>query len=778
MGKAKIALRSVVSIAAILVAQTALAQTEPPQTSGDSANQGSDIIVTAQRREQALQDVPVTVNVLDSKAIDTYSVANVRSAVTRIPGLEIRNSGEQDSITLRGLGNFGSTNFGFDSPIGIFIDGVYHGRINQTRLAFMDIERLEVLKGPQSTLFGMNTPIGAISFITRKPTDDLSGYVIGTGDFKYNNYDLRGAINVPMGDDFSVRVALLKTFEDGYYFNTTTNRNELGNDSFGWRVSAKWTPSDRLTVNAKLQGGTTKIIGPAIVAVSPPTNQADINAARAIDPRAAFSPDDLLISQLPGFRRNRSFEPVLTIDYEFDRFVLQSITAYSEYKGRFQNPLTGSPVNFGSTFGDEDFHQVSQELRITSTGTNFLDYQAGVFYQRSKLYNQRPLDFILGNFIPAFAGTPSGSLQTYIGNFRQTFETEAAFAQLTANFSDRFKFIGGLRLSHDHKKASSIFDWVKPGSRSEADILTPGTPEFNAANFVFNGVFGINRHRSAGSYSKTFLIPDGKIQFYVAPDAMLYISVGEGRQSGGFNDRDNKGFNFGFGPEKATNYEAGAKISVFDKRLQANASIFRTDFKDLQVSTFDIVTNDFIVTNAAEARSEGIDFDFRFRVGGGFSLDGGFTKLFKNRYGRFIAPCRVTAANAAICIPVAGGQPGQGAQDRSGEELGNAKFTMTAGAEFERPLTDDLGLDARFDVRHFSRKPISAINPAAAIRPATFLDGKIGLTYKDALSVAVIGQNLTDKRHVEQANTFLIPGLIIGTVSPPRTISLQVGYKF
>ena len=773
MNKLQAAAYGLLGLATSAIAQGAMAQDRAAAARPDDSG---DIIVTAQRREQSLQDVPVTVNVLDSRTLDTYSVANVRDAVTRIPGLEIRNSAEQDSITLRGLGNFGSTNFGFDSPIGIFIDGVYHGRINQTRLAFMDIDRLEVLKGPQSTLFGMNTPIGAISFISKKPTDNLTGYIIGTGDFRYNNYDVRGAVNVPLSDTLAIRIAALKTFEDGYYYNTTTNRHEGGSDVFGWRATAKWTPTDRLTVLAKLQGGSVDRTGPALFAVSPPTNPADLARALAIDPRASFRADDLLISQLPAQQKNRSFEPVLTVDYRLDPFTIESITAYSKYHGTFVNPLTGSPVNYGTTLGNEQFDQFSQELRLTSNGTNFFDYQAGLFYQHSKVYNQRPLDFILGNYIPSFAGTPSGALQTYIGNFRQRYNTYAAFAQGTINFSSKFKVTGGLRLTHERKVASSIFDWIVPGSRNEADVLTPGTPAFAAADFVFHSVFGINRHTASGKYSKTFLIPDVKVQWYPVSAVMLYASVGQGRQAGGFNDRDNKGFNFGFGPEKATNYEVGAKLNVFDRRLQLNVSAFHTDFQDLQVSIFDLTTNDFIVGNAARALSEGIDADFRLRVGGGFSIDGGFTWLNRNRYGKFIAPCSATAANVATCIATV--RPGPGIQDRSGEQLGNAKFTSTAGAQYEGKLSSAVGITARVDLRHMSGKPISAINPAGAITPATFIDGRIGVTYRDAVSIALVGQNLTDKRHVEQTNTFLIPGLIIGTVSPPRTVSLQLGYKF
>jgi iron complex outermembrane receptor protein len=772
--KSRAVIQAALSIAAGVSTQspTVYAQSGPTLAS-DALD---EVIVTAQRKEQSLQDVPITVNVLDARTLDRYSVIDIRDAVSRVPGLEIRTSNEQDSVTLRGLGNFGSTNYGFDSPIGIFIDGVYHGRINQTKMAFMDMERMEVLKGPQSTLFGMNTPIGAISFTSKRPSSTFSGDILVTGDFKYDHYDVRGAINMPVSDTLAIRVAGLKTFEKGYYFNTTTSRHEGGSDASGWRISAQWTPSDRLTVLAKVQGGTVERTGPQLLAVSPPTRASDLAAARAVDPRANFDPKDLFISQLPGFQKNRHTEPVLTVNYQFEPFTLESITAYSDYEGTFSNPLTGSPVNLGRVLGDEDFSQFSQELRITSNGTGMVDYQAGLFYQSSKLYNQRPLDFILGNFVSVFAGTPSGGLQTYIGNFRQTYDTHAAFAQGTLNVGNAWKLSGGLRVTRDKKSASSVFDWVAPGTRTEADILRPGTPAFAAADFVFNAVFGINRHRATGEYSKTFLIPDVKVQWQPSDRTMAYASVGQGRQAGGFSDRDNKGFNFAFGPEKATNYEIGTKLTFLDRRLQINAAVFRTDFNDLQVSIFDLVTNDFIVGNAANAISQGVDADFRYRIGPSFSIDGGFTWLNKNRYQEFIAPCSATAANVATCIaPV---RPGPGVQDRSNEELGNAKFTAVAGAEFDAPIGNQLGLNVRFDLRHMSSKPISANNPAMEIPAMTFLDGKVGLTYKETYTLSLVAQNITDRREIEQAGTFLVPGLIIGTTSPPRVIALQLGAKF
>lgn len=758
-------------------AQTAAStvQTETDSRASDDAS--GDIIVSAQRREQSLQDVPITVNVVTAEQLDRYSISDIRAAVTRVPGLEIRNSAEQDSITLRGLGNFGSTNFGFDSPIGIFIDGVYHGRINQTRLAFMDVERLEVLKGPQSILFGMNTPIGAISIISAKPTNTLEGYVQATGNFKYDNYELRGALNVPLSDTFAIRVAALKTFEEGYYRNTLLNQDEGGTDIFGWRATARWAPDDRLTVIAKVQGGTVRRAGTALFALTPPTSAADIARAKAVFPGVNFDAKDLIVTHNNGFRRSKSFEPVLTVDYDLGPATLQSISAYSYYRGLFANQLAAWPISFGQTLGDEKARQYSQELRLSSNGDNAINYQAGVFWQRGTVYNQRPLDFILGAYLPSFATSPSGALQTYIGNFRQTYTTYAAFGQLSVEVLPKFTVTGGLRVSHDRKVASSIFDWIVPGSRSEADILTPGTPAFTAADFTFNTIFGINRHRSSGKYSKTFAIPDVKAQWEPSDAVTLYASVGQGRLAGGFNDRDNKGFNFSFGPEEAVNYEAGAKFNVIDRRLQFNVSAFRTDFTDLQVSTFDLTTNDFIVSNAAEAISEGIDMDFRFRVVPGVSLTGGLTKLFRNRYGTFIAPCRPTAANAATCTPTPG-VAGTGTQNRSNEELGNSKFSAVAGIDFTSKVSQDFTLDGRFDFRHQSGKPISAINPAKAIEPATFLDARMGVTYRDGLSAAIVVQNLTDNRHIDQTGTFLVTGMVIGTVSPPRTVALQLGYKF
>jgi outer membrane receptor protein involved in Fe transport len=150
--------------------------------------------------------------------------------------------------------------------------------------------------------------------------------------------------------------------------------------------------------------------------------------------------------------------------------------------------------------------------------------------------------------------------------------------------------------------------------------------------------------------------------------------------------------------------------------------------------------------------------------------------LNENRYKEFLAPCSATAANVATCIaPV---RPGPGVQDRSNEELGNAKFTAVAGAEFDAPIGNQLGLNVRFDLRHMSSKPISANNPAMEIPAMTFLDGKIGVTYKETYTFSLVAQNITDRREIEQAGTFLIPGLIIGTTSPPRVIALQLGARF
>lgn len=756
---------SVVTVlAALIPAHSALAQTEELVL--------QEVTVTATKRTESLQDVPISVAVVDGALLSSYGIADLNEARQYIPNLQYQEGTEGASIVMRGFGNSGGTNFGFDSPVGTFVDGVYHGRLNQTRLAFMDLERIEVLRGPQSTLFGMNTVAGAISVISRQPTDSFEASFRAEYDPKYGNGELQGVISGPLTETVSARLAVMTTDEDGYLKNTFLDRDFGGFDDDAARLTLRWNPTDQLTVSTKLEYAKRFQNGVNAQALTPPSDPATLARMIAADPQAAFSPDDLDVSTGNFFRDIESKEAVVTVDYAFDSFTVTSLTAYSDFLEKSWLDLAYSPIPLGQTRAIEDFDQVSQELRIASSTPGRLSYLAGIYYQRSTLEHKRPLDFILGNYVPAFAGTPSGELQTYAGDFEQTYKTLAGFGQATLSITDALRVTAGARYSSERKNASSHYEWLVPGTTGTENALTPGTPEFAAADLVFNSVFRIVRHRDSGRYKENSFLPELKLQWDASDDINLYAGFGKGEKAGGFNDRDNRAINFSFDPETSTNYEIGTKMRLLGGAAQLDVAIFHTQFEDMQVSVFDLPNLVFIVDNAAQATTEGIELEGRWRLSQPLTLNAAFGWLHKARFDQFLVQCVAGPADPA-CLSTPDGD----FRDDGGNDLNAPKYTGNVGLEYNHELSSGRSFTARGDVAYRSGSE-DLVNRVGRVTSATFVNGLLGIQSERGWNYALVLKNITDERHVSTRSTSLFPGMFTGEVSPPRTVAVQVGYSF
>lgn len=769
--------RVATAISIVLVGLPAVARAQEVAPGGaadpDTGNL-QDIVVTAQKREQRLHDVPISVAVVNQKLLNDYGLRDIANIRQYVPNLQFEEGVEGASITLRGFGNTGGTNFGFDSPVGTFVDGVYHGRLNQARLPFFDVERIEVLRGPQSTLFGMNTVAGAISVISRAPTRSFSGDA--QVEYDPTNRGIRGygAISGPLNSTVSARLAFDGAKQNGFLYNTLLDRHYGGNDQYGVRASFRWAAADALVVDAKFEIARRHQDGINQRALSPPSDPSTLARMLAIDSDAIFSPASSRVSQNPSFVTNLSKEAVLTARYDLSRLSLTSVTAYSQFDERSElGQLAFSPIQVATTRGFERFNQFSQEVRVASTGSNTVDYLAGLFYQRSTLGNSRPLDFYLANYLPVFAGTASGEKQTYLSTFNQSYTTVAAFAQLTWHITDTVKIIGGARYGDERKKARSYFDWLRPGGRTPADALTPGTQAFADADFVFHDIFQIERHRDSGRYHETSLLPEAKLQWQLSPDFNVYASYSKGEKAGGFNDRDNRAVNFDFGPEHSVNYELGAKTRLFGGGVDINIALFRTEFKNTQVSVFDLTNLVFIVDNAAEALSQGVEIDGRARLTRALSINFALGYLQKAKFQTFFVQC-VPGPTDPRCEPTTGGL---GLRDDGGQPLNTPKFTASGGLDYERTFASGLQLSARVDLSYRGRSN-DVINGVGPIKPLLLVDSRLGFRLANGLSIAGVVKNIADRRQVFVRSNSLFPGMYNGEVSRPRTVLIQIGYAF
>ena len=727
------------------------------------------ITVTAQKREEKLQDVPVSVEVIPGRKLDDFGLFDMLDLSASIPNYTIQEGTESTAITMRGIGNAGGTNFGFESSVGTFLDGVYHGRDNQARMPLFDVQRVEVLRGPQSTLFGMNTVAGAISLVSRAPSTTFEGGVELSYDPRYDSNAATATIGGPLTSTLSGRLALLRTRNDGYFYNTDLHRDVNGFDDDAARLTLQWKPAPRWTATGKIEQSKRLQNGNGTQVIVPPSDPEIIARELAIDPRATFAAD-LKVSQGNEFRDLHANDSVLTVDYAFDRLSITSISAYSRFNGRTRLDVDMSPIDVSWLREHERFSQRSEELRATSDTGRAIEYIGGVYYQSSDLTHDRLLDFALGQFIPAFAGTPGADMQTYAGNFAQSYRTAAAFGQVTWNASDRLRITAGARDNHERKHANSYFDWMVPGTTDPHNALDPASPEFAAANFVFHDVFRIVRHTANGTYAHDSWLPDLKVQWIPSRRLMLYASRTEGEKSGGFSDRDNRNTNFSFDPEQSANYELGAKSASAIGML--DVTLFRTEFRNMQVSVFDLPNLVFIVDNAARALSQGIELDGQWRASRGVTLDTSIGWMQTAKFLEFLVPC-VAGPSDPECIARTGGD----VRDDGGHDLDVPHFSGTAGIAWHGALSSALELQAGAKVSHRGAA-IDSVNRSGRLDAATFVNARIGVASHNGWSLSVAGTNLTDKRWIASRNAALFAGSEFGVVRRPRTISIHTGFRF
>ena len=564
-----------------------------------AADQVGDIIVTATRRETSLQKTPIAVSAFNQAALDRQQVNNVTDLARFVPSLQFTTQGDQSAVllTLRGIGNDTAFTEVADPEVAIYIDGVYSSRAQGASVLFYDLERAEVLRGPQGTLFGRNATAGALSLISAKPNlNGFSGYAEAiAGDYK--RFGARAALNLPVSDTLAFRVAFVTERHDGYaHFQpaltvanvdraafVTTGKRYYAVDQQSARVSMLFKPSDRFTWNLSAEGFLDNG-APTIVLLQ--------------HPRPGTRRWSTLSDTAPDTDRY-SAAVRSTMDYNLtDHLQLSYIAGFTRLGGSTQadadfgalpptggfDPATGKQLYLGG-FGENrtvnsryDF--TSHELQLKSPGTNVIDWILGGYYSHEK--NRIRFDVYQRD------GYRDGTTRAFVGSFIQAdreIDSRATFGQATWNATDRLRITGGLRYTHDAKK--------DVGGRNITAFGCPTTGPCNVNIFgldphasadellaelnALGGNFSISNNDTKGHWNKlTYL---GRVDADLADDVLGYASVSTGFKGGNIQDGGRT-----TDPETITNYEAGIKSRLFDRHLTLNAAAYYSDFKGYQVN--------------------------------------------------------------------------------------------------------------------------------------------------------------------------------------------------
>lgn len=780
-----------------------------------------EVFITAQKRVQKLQDVPISVNTLSGDKIEDAGITSIERIADYIPSFNMTQTGIGTNIAIRGISS--GVNQGFEQSAAQFVDGIHYGRAQLARAPFLDIERIEVLRGPQSIIFGKNSTAGAISITTAKPTDDFEGKISALYEPEYGEQDVRLVLSGPLSDTFSGRIALLDSSVDGYMENTTLNRDEAADENQVVRASLRWQPTDDWDINLKIEDGSFDSNGRNIEVVKPVFNPSVTPAVSYQTMLSLFTQGQYFLDTAQDFKReangdysyNDTENQTLTIEYETENHTITSVTGHNAYN---YEELCDCDFTGGSGFfilSDEDYTQVSQELRIASSEDQTFSYLSGVFFQSSSLDFHDvvgvPTDsFIATAFTQRIGATAANALRgaSTQRDFEQDTDLSAIFAQGTWNFTDTSRLTLGARYTKETKDASRHQYHVTPTGVALA-VGTPADP-YNA----LWGLFNVEPYAPIeGSRDESGFTPLITYQFDLNATDMLYASYTTGFKSGGYDVRANSHptstvnnalraetrapntpgnptnqpvtyyhpiqGTFEFEEEKVKNFELGGKF-LFGGVAELNVALFRSEFEDMQTSQFDGSLS-FNVTNAGEALVQGLEVDGRWAVTDSMLLRGGVAFIdfeytdFKN------AQCYFGQADNIAPY-------GDGACDATGKRR---EFTPETQGNIGVDYTIEFSgmkLVSTLDVIYSSEYLTTpSLDPKFEQDAYTKINARIALSGNDdQWEVALIGKNLTDESIVTYANGLPVASVLTSGSSSgyyafyekPVTVALQGTFKF
>ena len=786
---------------------TAWAQSTP-QGEQDATNLDT-IVVTAQSRQQELQDVPIALQVVDQQLLDDVAADNLGDIDAFVPGLVVDAAQPtQPSFRLRGVetSDFG---IGTDPAVGVFVDGVYGGRGGGVLLPFVDVERIEVLKGPQGTLFGRNTAAGAISLVTRRPQNETEARL----RLRLGNYGKQYADamwNLPTGDNSALRFNALFNHSDGWFQDGATGK-DLGGENV-WATRAAWQVGlgenttalvswdhESLDQNGRV---TTGIVPLPAYPQRPPV---------PVDPDDYLDPRDIPTYSDATNAEWRTFDGVtLIVDHALTWGHLTSTTSWRQYDALNQTEEDGTNradlyIDSVNTESNETFYQ---EFKFAGSNAR-LDWVAGASFfkedadQTSEVNtNTAAVDNIVRNLGVAYElGVPDGSLFNFtsmlaqmngipislVGDrwnerFTNTLSTTAyaAFGDVIWRATDKLNLTFGLRYTRDEKD----FTWLNtprnaPELEAKLDLLEslgffdalaqmgiPITRELLTFDMAFidppamvnKGVL-VRDKRSWSDFSPRFVI-----DYHFNDKAMVFGSLAKGYKAGGFNALQ---IGPAFENEDVWNAEVGIKQSF--GRFSYNASLFHYRYDNRQsIRLIDPDPNNPVdiprfVFDTGDLEATGIDFDMRWKVTDAFTLDAQ-AEWIDSKYKDYVTPEGV---------------------DLDGEPTGEPRFTASVGAAYRMSLGDsgDLRLSARHAYRGRTRCNAGSdlqgdcgVNALLDIgEPRERTDVRVGWTSPQGTwSWAVYGNNIFDNQYVKGLNTYGRGplGVVGATISEPRTYGM------
>lgn len=679
-----------------------------------------EIIVTAQKRDESIQDIPIAVTAVGRDQLERSSVQNILDVQFLAPNLQVANHYGGTRIFIRGIG-LTSFSLGADGSTAFHVDGAIIARPGAQGGAFFDLDRVEVLRGPQGTLYGRNATAGSINLITKKPGEELEGRI----SLSYGNYNevvLEGAIGGAISEKIQMRVAGQYHNRDGFGKNIFTGSDIDDVNSYSLRGLVRVIPTDELEIILSVDHSREDDANYAAHVFG--AYDADILPLTGVSAGGTVAPGIRDINSDVDIANDRKTTGITaTVSWEVGDFILKSITGYRKFERFNLHDIDGVEVAIGSglewTLGSE---QYSQELQFSYTADNW-DFISGLYYFKEKMAGSTVVD--LGFFCSGCTFDEDGEVDV---------EAYAAFFQGNYHITDKLNLTAGVRYSDETRESNGIFT-------------------------LFGDIFP-----ASGKKTWNAVTPRFGVDYHIDEELMIYGSIARGFKSGLFNIGS---LNPAINPEFLWSYEVGVKATMLDGLLRTNLSAFYYDYKDLQVGR--VVNAQLITDNAASAENKGIEFEFEALLMEGFEINGTATWLdakFK----------KYTTTNPADIL-------GLENPERSGNSLTHApRFSFNIGAQYTLAVMDVGDLRIRGELAWKDKTYFTVFNEEPAFQNSyVMLNASATYTNDDEdWAVTVYGKNLTN--NVVFSEIIISSSLYglgrTGALLNPRTYGVRVSYSY
>jgi iron complex outermembrane receptor protein len=731
-----------------------------------------EVVVTSRHRQENSQKVPAALSVVGGQLLQRTNSTNISQISQFVPSIQFTFFNARNAnINVRGLGNnVGLANDGLDPGVGFYVDQVYYSRPATATLDLIDVDRIEVLRGPQGTLFGKNTTAGAINVATTEPSFKPSVLAEVTGG-NYGYAQGKLAVSGPLINDvLAGRLTLGTTTHEGYETNVYNGQKVNNYRDSTVRGQLLFTPTSDLKF--RLIGDYERQFTHCCVntlsgIVTPPNGKNFVTLAQSFGYAPVVDPTARQVDvNAPFHALQESGGVSLEGDWSLPRVTLTSITSWRFWNWWPQNDADATPLPIFNVAENGDYeNQYTQEFRAASAGVNVVDYVAGLYFYRETIHAVGTTQY--GAAASAFlagAAVPSIVLNNLTNRINSSYTTDsyAAFGQATWHITRALNFTGGIRYTEDDKRGT--FAQVTSG----AAPLTGLPAAFTTLRSAFGFTTGFGVKNTKANFSGA-----ANLSYQVTPDVLTYVNYARGYKSGGLNLAQlPTGANPVVKPESIDSVEAGAKTALFDRSLILNLAVFWENDENYQATILDPILLKLYLANVPEVRSQGIEADIQARPTDNLSIYASTTyddAVYASYPG---APCGLELATHASC-------------NLSGRRLAGApRWAVSAGGEYDYPV--NIGpreAEAYLGVDYSYR---SAENSAATdsvyteLAPLSLVNARLGLRSRSQYwDIYLWSKNLTDAKYYN----FIQPGsgntgALYAGLGDPRTYGVTLRLKY